>query len=113
MYNSLDKRYKFKDGDILHMPRVCREFGKADVFQLGKHPTHAFFTLNKSYELLGGASATRSGVTPLFSSVNLNNLFGEHLKPELCLLPSHNGGPFSPQGGSVDSNMTPCLSLFA
>lgn len=39
----------------------------------------------------------------LASPVNLNNLFSEHLKPERGLLPPHNGGLFSPQGGSLDS----------
>lgn len=35
--------------------------------------------------------------------LNLDNLFSEYLKPERGLLPRHNGGLFSPQGGSLDS----------
>lgn len=35
--------------------------------------------------------------------LNLDNLFSEHLKSERGLLPRHNGGLFSPQGGSLDS----------
>lgn len=52
----------------------------------------------------------------LASPVNLNNLFSEHLKPERGLLPPHNGGLFSLQGGSLDSQyytlpVTVCLII--